>query len=118
MTGAGQRNRKLFYQLPAKTVTGMGRESITWGTIATVYGAVRPQTVGEALVAQRIESRATTVIETNWQGTIFSPGARLVEATPSPGTTGVFEIVGSRDPDGRRRSVVTDVVEVASGTDT
>lgn len=74
---AGKLRHRITFQSKTATQDSFGEETITWGTFATVWGAVEPMTGREFLEGKGLEAEVTTRIRIRYKSGIL-PEMRAV----------------------------------------
>jgi len=94
----------------AKVDTESGREEKTWSTFAQVFAQrIQRNFSSERFQAGREVPKIQTLWRTNWRDD-FTPDMRVKDAVGR-----VYNITETRDPDGDRRLIEIDSMEMTEG---
>ena len=95
-------------RIPTTTDDGEGGQSVTWRNGAGIWADIRPVSAREQSIAGAVQSIATHRVFTHWDERL-TVERRLARVAPE-GTE--LQILGMRDPDGKRRWIEIDCAEV------
>ena len=108
---AGELRERLTIQQNTPSTTSQGGRSASWGTLATVWGAVRPVAGDEVLQAASIGSQMPFEMEIRYRADVTAK--MRVQWTPySASAARTFEIHGVRQNPGRPERLILQVGEV------
>ena len=107
----------LRHETKTETADATGQLTETWSTNAMVWGRVRSPNGREWLAAQAFRATVSHMIDSHYATGPFSPHSRLVDVS-EPDAERIYNVVSSLDPDGRRRTLLTYVVEVVDPAST
>jgi SPP1 family predicted phage head-tail adaptor len=93
---AGRLRHRLTLQAPVDTSDGAGGFQRAWSTTATVWGAIEPGDVADAVVADALTALRRHTITIRWRTGVVA-GQRLAKGAR------LFAIIAVVDPDERRR---------------
>src|ERR1039458_4115630 len=103
---AGRNRAVLNYQTSTSTRGPLGQSILTWTTVSTNSAEVRAPRGTEATVALQVKAFVSLMIKCHLPGYPFYPAGRLQDVT-DPANPGIYNIISSVDPDGRRRRLLT-----------
>lgn len=103
----GERGRRFVLEVPLETPDGFGGIIRTFQPGPQLWGAMELLSQGERSVAAHVDAAVTHRVTMRWREGV-SPAMRL-QLGPRR-----FRIRAASDPDGRRRSLVLLVEEIAS----
>lgn len=99
MAGAGQRRNRLTFQRRTSPSVTRGAQTVTYPTLAVVWGRVVPRSAAEGLQAERLANVVTYDVEILWSETMAT--VRAQDRFMWKGRT--YEIEGPIDTDERRK---------------
>ena len=103
---AGKLRKRLHIQIPTVTQDTDGGQIVTFATVETVWGEVKPLRMTEKLLAAQVAARETHLITLRYQ-TPLPPTYQLA----LKGTTRVFEPTGVVNVDERDRALQVTAIE-------
>jgi SPP1 family predicted phage head-tail adaptor len=104
----GQYTKRYLVQAPTATDDNAGGQTVTWGTVLTIWASVRSVSSREQAQAGGLQVIGTHRVATHYADAI-TPTTRLV---PKGWTGPTLEVLGVRDFDGSQRELWLDCAEV------
>lgn len=111
MASIGAMRERVTIQEKTTTADGQGGRATSWGTLATVWAAVVPLTMGEKLQAAAIGSTLAYRVSCRYRADV-TPSMRLRWTPFLSETTKTLEIHGVTATDGGRQWMYMDCAEV------
>lgn len=105
--------RRITLESRSVVEDGIGGQSTTWTTVATVWADIQPLSGREKQSAEAMQTSVTHQIFIRYQPQFANPKvmAAMRAKETKDGLTRIFDIHDSRDMEERRRIIVLDVEE-------
>lgn len=100
----GRLRHRLTIQAQSRTPNGSGGFTMTWADGTTVWANVRPSGADEAVQGNEARPRATFEVDCRYR-TDITTAKRLKWGTR------ILKVVGTENPDGKRRDMLVRCVE-------
>lgn len=112
MASLGQLRDRVTIQQPSETPDGQGGRAVTWGTLTTVWAAIRPwpRAGGEHMQANAVGAHQEYEVEVRYLASL-TPQMR-VTWTPYGGTAKTLQITEVLPKDGKRERMLLQCGEV------
>jgi len=105
MIPAGRRDKRVTIQTPSVVSDDLGQAINTWGTLATVWAAVKPLTGDQRLAAQQVDATASHTVTILYRADV-TPKMRVLYGSR------ILEIQAVMDPDERHEQLELACAEV------